>query len=192
MTARPSTPYPHTHSLNHTSSGSYFHAFSSPASYTTQPIHFSLRALPSPTPPSLLRRTASGKSKNAPSSPKQLDRRESTSSCSSSSSGPSPKMPTTPIYEGEETAEQCTPLELPPRLVESPDYKRTGFSLPPPEYNWTPKQSLDLLPSSSPDSYTPRPKLRRQDTPTVSTTTTSWPKQRYTSVMDGGRWIVVE
>lgn len=72
---RPSTPFPHTHSLTHSSQGSTYHRLSLPTStyhYST-PLHFAQKRTTAPTPPSLLARTSSssgsGSSSNMVGSP---------------------------------------------------------------------------------------------------------------------------
>ena len=59
--ARPSTPFPHTHTLSHSSSGSNYQIISQGLHYAN-PLHFTPRALPSLTPPSLLARAPSSSS----------------------------------------------------------------------------------------------------------------------------------
>ncbi|KAK8864429.1 hypothetical protein IAR55_001677 [Kwoniella newhampshirensis] len=139
---RPSTPFPYTHTLTHGHHGSYFHLSPQPHAYTSQPIHFHMPALPSPTPPSLLKRqsssgsntgrhgsvssTASSSSSTGstasavtPSSPRLMApaprRISSTRSSISSSSASisSPPMPTTPTLSSP-SAPPPTPLSLPP------------------------------------------------------------------------------
>lgn len=201
--ARPSTPFPHTHALTHSRYESTYHSLTSPTGYfSSRPLHFSMRPLPTPTPPSLLNRTPSTGSNHASSSsssaltasprtPALVNshmRRESTVSIASVESTP---LPTTPHHLEEESpsAPYPTPFELP-----SPLYSNKGkaLELPPPEYNWTHKEitdqtlfnvsysPLDLCPmttsntNTSPSPASPvRPKFKRRDTPRPQTTTLS-------------------
>ena len=183
--ARPSTPFPHTHSLTHSASGSSYYHLSPRAHYTT-PIHFAPKAVPTPTPPSLLARTSSSGS----SSSGRIHLRRSSGGHLETPT--SPGMPSTPsLAPTSPRRSSCTSLPLTPPLETSPlemepaplalpepQYKSNGFALPPPEYNWSEKQ---IEPGTSFDfSFAPpdenvwvasrptlkrRPVLQRRDTP---------------------------
>lgn len=190
-TARPSTPYPHTHTLQHTATGAIFHAM--PAqSYFAMPIHFTPRELPTRTPPSLLNRSGSSSStcsrssyRRQPSSPAlpSLDhsRRESSTSVISEEAD-SPVLITPAMdFISLPSSPSTVAFELPEPLVQ-----KRGFALPPPEYNWTDKEitsetsfngpqlSKDMLlsppsPRITAQSSPVRPSLTRRDTPRPTT-----------------------
>ena len=166
---------------------------SSPAtsSYFAQPLHFSPRALPARTPPSLLHRSASSGSSSSstynhrpasirrPSATPSLVHDRRGSEVSDLSSPSSPRLLTPPLEAETPLGPAPTPLEL------SSPVMREGFALPPPEYNWTEKEitpdtSFDLASSSwdicapqPPATLPTRPKLSRRDTPRPTTTTLS-------------------
>nr|XP_031863289.1 uncharacterized protein CI109_001162 [Kwoniella shandongensis]KAA5530361.1 hypothetical protein CI109_001162 [Kwoniella shandongensis] len=190
MTARPSTPFPHTHVLTHGHHGSYF-SLTSPHAYTSQPIHFHMPALPSPTPPSLLKRqsssgsnyirhasvssSSSSSNSRTPTSPRLIaptpQRASSTRSSISSASLASPPMPTTPTLASPIAPPPSTPFSLPP-----PAYPK---STSPVEFRYDPYsttlfsgEEIASLPTSSYlDERPVRPKLKRRDTPRPKTTT---------------------
>ncbi|GFZ43924.1 hypothetical protein JCM24511_01644 [Saitozyma sp. JCM 24511] len=240
--ARPGTPFPHAHGH------SYFGPSSSTAyAYSPRPLHFQLPALPSPTPPSLLKRSASSSSStsftgreakhpssyfhaqghghtaslSAPATPPFSSRRESSSSASTSSSAPSPAMPSTPLIPPLSDLD-VPELALPLTPPSTPTFERASLrpelelKQPTPTSASTflyPSGSSSTMPPPPPPS-TPampvRPALKRRDTPRpfmptvtsfissspvptrVPTPPEQQPQRQYTSVIDGGSWLILD
>ncbi|ORX36611.1 hypothetical protein BD324DRAFT_651100 [Kockovaella imperatae] len=165
--ARPSTPFPHTASLSHSASGSNHHKMTLPPTYHyTTPIHFAPKALPTPTPPSLLARTSSTgsnssghyihlrRSSSARQSPAGEDlsrtpslvpaspRRGSASSSLLVLTPPSTSTLLLPEVEEDADADDDVDDVEEMDAEESPELPKSrsaGFALPPPTYNWSDK-----------------------------------------------------
>jgi len=173
MSGRPSTPFPHMHSISHV-----------PQSHYAQPLHFHMEAMVTPVPPSLLKRNSSS-STHSINEVRSMSRRESSSSTSSTSS---PLMPTTPQTPAS-SLESPTYLSLPPSMT----YKSIDFG------HYQPKTTFSPV-SKSPSR--PQLKRRDTPRPTTSTlkslnmsicdTSSRISRKTLTSVIDGGSWVVVE
>ena len=209
---RPGTPFPSTSSLSHASS--------SKQGYFAQPLHFHMAAMPTPTPPSLLKRSSSNGSAASvsrsnslrrsaavpaapantplsPATPPLVARR--TSCASTMSSVSSPAMPETPL---EPMLELPALYSHPNKPIEDEYTRSQSFEPTTPVDNYRASVFTYHEPPRAEPSKPVRPPLKRRDTPRPTPTAVS-PfssfeldrelelQRTYTSFVDGGKWVVV-
>ncbi|WVQ83276.1 hypothetical protein IAT38_005415 [Cryptococcus sp. DSM 104549] len=144
ITARPSTPFPFTHTLHHGHQSSYFQ----PHPYTTQPLHFHMPRLPVPTPPSLLQRQASWTRTASPRFAPEHYQHASASTFTPTST-PTTSTPSTPYSS---TSTRVTPPELiaPKARRASTTSAYSAFSISSPPFPTTPILESPLCTPPSP------------------------------------------